>query len=316
MDSNKNNHLDTKSVFVSVVGLANVGKSSLINKLIGQKVSIVSNKPQTTRNKITGILTKNEVQFVFLDLPGFHKKKNKLSDYMIKQINQGVSDIDVCVLMIDATNKFIKDLEIDLINQIKNLSSNIILVINKIDLLKNKSEIIKIIERYSEKFDFKSVIPMSVKKNDGVDILLDELYKFATPSPHFFSKDMFTDQVERSIISEIIREKIMQYFGEEIPYGVAVVIEKFKSRNNTRNKDNQKNNIIDIEAVIYCERNSHKGIIIGKSGEALKRVASKSRLDIENLLESKVNLKCWVKTKNNWRNDEKQLKNFGYNIKE
>ncbi|MBP0979408.1 MAG: GTPase Era [Oscillospiraceae bacterium] len=307
MDSQKNNNLESKSVFVGVVGLANVGKSSLINKLVGQKVSIVSNKPQTTRNKITGILTKDEVQFVFFDLPGFHKKKNKLSEYMIKQINQGVSDIDVCVLVVDATNKFIKDIEIDLINQIKNLSTNIILVINKIDLLKNKSEIIKVIERYSEKIDFKSVIPMSVKKNDGVNILLDELYKFAVLSPHFFSQEMFTDQIERVIISEIIREKIMQYFGEEIPYGVAVVIEKFKSRNNTKN-------IIDIEAVIYCERYSHKGIIIGQKGEALKRVASKSRIEIEELLESKVNLKCWVKVKNNWRNDEKSIKNFGYNI--
>ena len=301
------NDKNSKSAFISIVGMANVGKSSLLNKLVGQKISIISNKPQTTRNKITGILTKGESQLVFLDSPGYHKRKNKLSDYMIKQISSVILDVDVCVLVVEATNKHISELEKKLINQINKLNVDVILVINKIDLLPKKEMIIKVIEMYSTEINVKSVVPISVKMNDGINILLDELYKFAKPSPHFFSDDMITDQMEREMVSEIIREKMLLNFGAEIPYGVVVAIEKMKERKGA--------NIFDIESVIYCERNSHKGIIIGKDGQALKKAASQARIDIEEMLESKVNLKCWVKVKNNWRNNEKIMRNFGYDLR-
>lgn len=298
-------NIETKSAFVAIVGLTNVGKSSLMNALVGQKISIVSNKPQTTRNKITGILTQNETQFVFLDSPGIHKRKNKLSDYMSKQITSATLDIDVCILVVEATRKFISTIEENLINQIKNLKTNVILVVNKIDLLKKKEDILQVINMYKDKIDFDSIIPISVKKNDGLDLLLNELNKYTKPSPHFFSEDMVTDQMEREVISEIIREKILTYFSQEVPHGVAVFIEQMKERSNK---------ILDVEAVIYCERYNHKGIIIGKKGEALKTIASMARLELEDMLGIKVNLQCWVKVKNNWRNDSRQMKWLGYDL--
>ncbi len=296
-----------KSAFIAMVGLANVGKSSLLNKLVGQKISIVSHKPQTTRNKITGVLTEGDIQLIFFDLPGFHKRKNKLSDYMINQIKDVILDVDVCILVVEATNKYISKIELDLINNIKKLNLNLILVINKIDLLTDKETIIKVIDMYVKEIDVKDVIPISVKKNDGIDILLKEIKKYTKISPHFFSDEIVTDQMERFIVSEIIREKMLNNLGEEIPYGVAVIIESMKKRKGC--------NIVDIESIIYCERNSHKGIIIGKNGATLKRIASQARLDIEDMLQLKTNLKCWVKTKNNWRNDEQVMKNFGYFLK-
>ncbi len=293
-----------KSAFIAIAGLPNVGKSSLLNQLVGQKIAIVSNKSQTTRNKITGVLTKGETQLVFLDSPGFHERKNKLSDHMMKQINEAVSDVDLCLLVVDATNKVLSQTETKLIDNLKKAQVDVILVINKIDLLKQKEQIIKIIDLYSKEIDFKCAIPISVKKNDGIDILLKELFKFAKPSPHFFSDDMVTDQMERVMISEIIREKILNNFNAEIPHGIAVVIESMKKRKNKK--------LIDIEATIYCEKDSHKSIIIGKKGDALKRLASQARIDIEKMLTSQANLQCWVKIKNNWRNNEKLINNFGF----
>lgn len=297
---------NTKSAFIAIIGLPNVGKSSLMNRLVGQKISIVSNKPQTTRNKITGILTCGDVQLVFLDSPGFHKTKNKLGEYMLKQVKESILDIDVCILMVDATNKCITDSQRELINKVKKLNIDVILVINKIDLLPQKELIIKIIDLYAKELNFKSAIPISVKKDDGVDILLKELFKYALPSPHFFSKDLVTDQMEKVVVSEIIREKILLSLNKEIPHGVAVVIESMKKRKNR--------NLIDVEAVIYCEKESHKGIIIGKNGEALKLISCKARVDIEKLLGEKVNLQCWVKTKNNWRKNINMMNNLGYKL--
>lgn len=294
----------SKSAFIAIAGLPNVGKSSLLNRLVGQKVSIVSSKSQTTRNKITGILTKDETQLVFLDSPGFHKRKNKLSDYMLKQVGDAILDIDLCMLVVDATKKFVSETEKNLIANLKKSKIDVVLVVNKIDLLKQKEQIIKVIDLYSKEIDFRSAIPISVKKDDGLDILLNELLSFAVPSPHFFSPDMVTDQMERVMISEIVREKILNNFGDEIPHGVAVVIESMKKRKNK--------NLFDITATIYCEKDSHKSIIIGKKGEALKRLASQARVDIEEMLEASVNLQCWVKSKNNWRNNDRLIKNFGY----
>lgn len=297
---------NTKSAFIAIIGLPNVGKSSLINRLVGQKISIVSNKPQTTRNKITGILTCNDIQLVFLDSPGFHKTKNRLGEYMLKQVKESILDVEVCILMVDATSKYITDCQQELIDKVKKLNIDVILVINKIDLLPQKELIIQVIDLYAKKLNLKSAIPISVKKDDGIDILLKELFKYAVPSPHFFSEDLVTDQMEKVVVAEIIREKILLTLDKEIPYGVAVIIEVMKKRKNS--------DLVDIEAVIYCEKESHKGIIIGKKGETLKLISCKARLDIEKLLDTKVNLQCWVKTKNNWRKNIKMMSNLGYKL--
>ncbi len=292
----------TKNTFVSIVGRPNVGKSSLLNKLIGEKIAAVSDKPQTTRTKITGVLTKDNVQYVFMDTPGFHKARNKLSEHMIKAVNESVSEIDLVMLVVDCTKK-ISEAEKELINSFKASRTPAILVINKIDLIENKNDLLLIIKNYSELYDFKAVIPVSALNEDGLDIILKELENNAEVGPHYFPDDMLTDQPEKVIAAEIIREKILNLMSEEIPHGVAVMIESMKER---EDKD-----ILDIEALIYCEKDSHKGMIIGKNGSMLKNVGSQAREELESFFRISVNLQCWVKVKESWRNREGIIKNFG-----
>ena len=299
----KEYHYDTKSAFVAIVGRPNVGKSSLMNKLVGEKIAIVSNKPQTTRNKIMGVLTKDETQFVFIDTPGLHNPKNKLSEYMVKQINESVADVDAAVLVVDA-EKEIGDPEKNLIENMKRSHMPAILAINKIDLIKDKTLLMAKIQDYMQLFDFDAVVPISALHGQGVDELLDEIEKFAEESPHFFPDDTLTDQPERVIAAEIIREKILRCTYDEIPHGTAVVIDRMKER-----KDKP---IIDIDATILCERESHKGMIIGKQGQMLKKIGSFARADLESFLDIKINLTLWVKVKEDWRNRETVIKNLGF----
>lgn len=296
--------MKTKNAFITIVGRPNVGKSSLLNKLIGEKIAAVSSKPQTTRTKITGVITKDDTQFIFFDTPGMHKAKNKLSEHMVKVIDESVSDIDIAMLVVDCT-KDISESEMNLINGFKTSKALAILILNKTDLLENKESILKKINDYSELYDFSAVIPVSVLNGDGLDIIMDELHKNAVEGPHYFPDDMLTDQPEKVIASEIIREKLLNLLNDEIPHGIAVVIEKMKER---EDKD-----ILDIEAVIYCEKQSHKGIVIGKNGAMLKQVGQLAREELESFFAIKINLQCWVKVKEGWRNREGIIKNFGLN---
>lgn len=290
---------------MAIVGKPNVGKSSLINQLMGEKIAIVSDKPQTTRTKITGVLTQNNCQYVFLDTPGFHKPKTKLSERMIKSVNESVSDVDVALLVVEPTGNVTKA-ELSLMETFRSLRIPAILIINKIDLLEDKSQLITRIHEYTELFDFQSVIPISVLKADGIELILPEIGKFATEGPHFFPDDTLTDQPERVIVSEMIREKMLSFLREEVPHGVAVLIESMKDRETTSGL------IVDIQAEIICEKNSHKGIIIGKNGAMLKKIASEARKDIEQFLEAKVNLQCWVKVREDWRNKETLIHHLGF----
>ncbi len=296
-----------KSGFISIVGKANVGKSSLLNALLGEKVAIVSNKPQTTRTKITGVLTKGDNQFVFIDTPGLHKARTRLGENMVKAVNASINDVDVVMLVVEAVGK-INEIELNLIETIKKRKLPSVLIINKIDLLADKKEVIKRIEEFSLLHKFEAVIPISVINNDGLDKILTELEGFLIDSVHFFPDDTLTDQPERVIVAELIREKILFNLHQEIPHGTAVVIEKMSHR---EDKD-----IIDIDALIYCEKQSHKGMIIGKQGKVLKNVASGARADIEAFLDTKVNLKCWVKVKEDWRNRDGLINNFGLSFTE
>ncbi len=292
----------SKSAFVAIVGKPNVGKSSLLNKLLGEKVAIVTAKPQTTRTRITGVLTQGETQFVFIDTPGFHKPKTKLSDTMDRIVTTSIKDVDVVMLLVEPAGK-LTEAEETLIGNIKSEGVKSILVINKIDLIKEKEQLALRISQLMSLHDFDAVVPVSVLNNDGMDLILEELEKCAQEGPHFFPDDTLTDQPERVIAAEIIREKILLNLQQEIPHGTAVVIEKMRGREDKE--------IIDIEATIYCEKDSHKGMIIGKSGAVLKRIASSAREDIEKFLGEKVNLQCWVKVREDWRNKESAIRNFG-----
>lgn len=292
-----------KSAFVTIIGRPNVGKSSLLNYILGTKIAAVSSKPQTTRTKITGILTKGEYQFVFIDTPGMHTPRTELGKYMIKSINESVAGGDVCVLVVEATEKPGKT-DLALIEKIKNGNQPCILAINKIDMLKNKEDLLALIGEYSSLYDFDSIIPISATEGQGVDALLDELKKFAIEGGHFFDDDALTDQPEKVIAAEIIREKILRFTDKEIPHGTAVVIEKMKQRDD---KD-----IIDIDAYIYCEKDSHKGILIGKKGAMLKKISTCAREDMEKFFGCKINLQSWIKVKEDWRNRQALLSNFGY----
>jgi len=294
--------MNTKNAFVSIIGRPNVGKSSLLNKLIGEKIAAVSDKPQTTRTKITGVLTKDNTQYVFMDTPGFHKAKTKLSEHMIKAVNESITDVDIVMLVVDCTKK-ISENELNLINSFKIKKSPAILVINKIDLISEKSKLLEIINNYSQLYDFKAVIPVSALNNDGLDIILEELKNNAIEGPHYFPDDMLTDQPEKVIAAEIIREKLLMLLNEEIPHGIAVTIDTMRER---EDKD-----ILDISAEIYCEKDSHKGIVIGKNGALLKKVGSMAREELETFFQIKVNLQCWVKVKEGWRNREGIINNFG-----
>ncbi len=293
----------TKSVFVSIVGRTNAGKSSLLNAIVGEKIASVSSKPQTTRTRITGIRTDGETQMVFIDTPGLHKPKNKLSNHMLNTAKGSVADMDAVLFMMDCTNKFVSDEEDELLQGLMKSKTNVILVLNKIDLLEEKSALISLITEMNLRYKFETIIPISVTGNDGVEIVVEEVKKFAKESPHYFPEEKFTDQPERVLAAEMIREKLLRCLDKEVPHGIAVGIEHMDERDD---KD-----ILDIDAVIYCERMSHKGIVIGKNGAMLKKIASQARHDLEKFFQIQVNLQCWVKVKEDWRNKEGLIKNFG-----
>lgn len=294
----------TKNAFIAITGRANAGKSSLTNLLVGEKVSIVSEKPQTTRNRINGVLTEGDIQYVFIDTPGMHKAKTKLSEHMVKSIRTSVDDVDCAILMADVTRK-ISPIEQDLIRSFASHGTEVILLLNKVDLLKDKGEILGVIEQYSKLYDFAEIIPISVKNRINTDKILPILEKYAVEGEHFFPDDIATDRTERFMCAEIVREKVLWTMQEEIPHGVAVDIESFK----TREKNGKE--LIDIGVVIICEKDSHKGMIIGKGGDKLKTIGSLARKDIEELLGAKVNLQIFVKVKEDWRNRERFISDMG-----
>ncbi len=304
--------MNKKSAFIAVVGRPNVGKSSLINRILGQKIAIVSDKPQTTRTRIMGIKTLKDSQYVFVDTPGFHKPRNKLGENMIKAVGSGLSDVDGVFLVVEAKTKFDFDpnnlpaAEIELINEIKRRNLPAILLINKVDLLEDKSEILSVISAYSKIYDFSSVIPVSAKTGNGLNIIIEEATKWLKDSVHYFSSDDVTDQSEQSMVAEMIREKLLRSLDREVPHGIAVDIERMFERDMTDG-----NPILEVEATIYCEKESHKGIVIGKGGEMLKKIGSSARYDIEKFYGIKASVKLWVKVKEDWRNRQGLIHGFG-----
>ncbi|MEG1869711.1 MAG: GTPase Era [Oscillospiraceae bacterium] len=295
--------MNTSSAFVAIVGRPNVGKSSLMNYIMEEKIAIVSDKPQTTRTRIMGVLTKDAVQLVFIDTPGLHKPKNKLGEYMVQQVENSIGDVDLIVMVSEALGD-ITTAEKKLIENIQASGLPAILVLNKIDAIKQKDEMMPKLEAFSQMYKFEDIIPISALAGDGVDILLQKLTSYAEPGPHFFPDDTLTDQPERVIVSEIVREKILINMRDEIPHGTAVAIEQMKERDGRQ--------IMDIDVTIMCEKSSHKGMIIGKNGAMLKKIATDARKDIETFLEVKVNLQCWVKVKEDWRNKEMTMKSLGF----
>lgn len=291
-----------KTAFISIVGKANVGKSSILNRLLGTKIAIVSSKPQTTRKRIMGVLTTDDnIQLVFTDTPGFHKPKTKLGEKMVKAVSDSIDGVDACLLVVEPDGD-LNTAETELIEKIKKGKNPTILAINKIDTVKEKENLISRIAQLTEYCDFQAIVPVSAQTGSGMDILLDELKKTAFDSEHFFPDDTLTDQPERVLAGEIIREKMLRLLDKEIPHGTAVSIEKMHERSD---------GIMDVEATIYCERDSHKGIIIGKGGNMLKKISTYARQDMENFFGCKINLKCWVKVKEGWRNREGLIHNFG-----
>ncbi len=301
-----------KSAFITIIGRPNVGKSSLMNCVLGQKVAIVSNKPQTTRTKIMGILTKEETQLVFIDTPGFHKPKNQLDRNMNKAVGDGMADVDVALLVVEAVTRFksednmLPPAELELIKELKRRKLKAVLVINKIDLLEKKEELLNIIIRYNEQFPFEAVIPLSARTGDGVDLMLKELNKFARVSPHYFDDDDVTDQPEKVFVAELIREKLLRTLDKEVPHGIAIDLEKFVERDTAAGEP-----IVEVEATVICEKDSHKGIIIGKGGAVLKKIGMQARRDIEEFFGIKANVKLWVKVKEDWRNRQGLIHTYG-----
>lgn len=293
-----------KSAFIAIVGRPNVGKSSILNAMIGQKVAIVSNKPQTTRTRIMGVLTEGEDQLVFIDTPGMHKPKTSLGKYMVRSVNESVSGVDACLLVTEADREPTQT-ELMLIEKFKSLDLPAILAINKIDTLKNKEVLMAQILKYSKLYNFAAIVPVSAHDGDGINELKEALKEFAMDGGHFFEEDALTDQSERNLAAEMIREKILRLTDREIPHGTAVVVEKMRTRDDG-------SDIMDVDATIYCEKDSHKGIIIGKGGSMLKKISSQARQDMENFFDCKVNLQTWVKVKEDWRNREGLLKSFGF----
>ena len=293
---------ETKTAFIAIVGCPNVGKSSILNRLLGEKIAIVSPKPQTTRTRIMGVLTDKETQLVFTDTPGYHKPKTKLGEKMIKAVGEGIHDVDAALLVVEPAGE-IREAEETLIKKFRSADIPAILAINKVDTIENKEELLARILEFSKMYEFESIVPVSALDGNGLGELLDELKKLAFPSQHLFPDDTLTDQPEKVIAAEYIREKILKFTDKEIPHGTAVAIERFREREDS--------DILDVEATIYCERDSHKGIIIGKNGAMLKRISSSARIDMEKFFDCKVNLKCWVKVKEDWRNREGLIHNFG-----
>ncbi len=295
-----------RSGFVSLICRPNVGKSTLMNCLIGEKIAIVSHKPQTTRNKIQTILTKEDFQVIFVDTPGIHKPKSKLGNYMVKSAETSLNNMDIVMYLIEPYEK-INDGDLNILEKLKNVNSKVFLIVNKIDTVEHH-KILEVINVYKEKYDFTEIIPISANNGKNVNSLLDCIKKHLQEGVQYFPEDMITDQPEKQIVSEIIREKALRLLNEEVPHGIAVEIMSMKKR---KNKD-----MMDIEAIIYCERDTHKGIIIGKKGTKLKDIGSRARADIEKILGTDVNLQIWVKVKKDWRDSEFLLKNFVYNKKD
>lgn len=295
-----------KSGFVALIGRPNVGKSTLMNKIIGQKIAITSNKPQTTRNKIQTVYTCDEGQIIFLDTPGIHKAKNKLGEYMVNVAEKTIKEVDVILWLVEPST-FIGAGEQHIAEQLKDINVPVILVINKIDTVK-KEEILVFIDAYRKILDFAEIIPASALRDKNADEIVESIFKYLPQGPQYYDEDTVTDQPMRQIVAEIIREKALHALNEEIPHGIAVTIEKMKERKNGK--------ITDIEATIICERDSHKGIIIGKQGSMLKKIGSNARYEIEQMLEMKVNLQLWVKVRKEWRDSDLLLKNYGYNEKQ
>lgn len=296
----------SRTAFITIAGRTNAGKSSLLNAIVGEKIASVSNKPQTTRTRITGIRNIDDVQLVFFDTPGLHKPVNKLSEHMINTVKESVSDIDAVLFVMDCTKK-INEQEINLLKSLNSSKMPVILVLNKIDLLRSMDELAPVISSLTEKINFQAVIPVSVTQGNGIDIVIDEIINLSEESVHFFPDDMITDQPEKVLASEIIREKLLILLKDEVPHGIAVGVEQMTERDD---KD-----ILDISAVIYCEKESHKGIIIGKGGDMLKKASTMARLELEDFFQIQVNLKCWVKVKEDWRNRENLIRSFGLSEK-
>lgn len=292
----------TKTAFISIVGCPNVGKSSLLNRMLGQKVAIVSNKPQTTRTKIMGVLTNGDTQLVFTDTPGFHKPKNKLGEKMIKAVGDSISGVDAVLFVVEPEGE-LRAAEKELIERFKREKLPVVLAINKVDTVAEKEKLMAKILEMSSLYNFEAVVPVSAIKGTNMDELVSELEKLAEESVFFFPEDTLTDQPERVIAAEIIREKILRNLDKEIPHGTAVSIEKMRER--------EDGGIMDIDAVIYCEKDSHKGMIIGKKGAMLKKISTRAREDMERFFCCKINLQCWVKVKEGWRNKEGLIHNFG-----
>ena len=293
--------MNTKTAMITIAGRPNVGKSTLTNFLVGEKIAIVSNKPQTTRNRICGIVTRQNTQFVFVDTPGFHRPRTKLGDYMVNVARSSIADVDLTVLVVEPIPS-VGPQEEGLLEQIKNSKCPAVLAINKIDTVE-KEKILEVIDVYAKAADFAAIIPICAKSGDGVDALLTECEKYAVESPFLFPEDITTDQPERQVMAEIIREKLLWNLEREIPHGTAVEITKFSERDN---------GIIDIDATIYCEKAGHKGIIIGKRGEMLKKISTMAREDCEKFMGTRVFLTTWVKHKENWRDSDFLVRNFGY----
>jgi len=291
----------TKTAMITIAGRPNVGKSTLTNFLVGEKIAIVSNKPQTTRNRICGIVTKEDTQFVFVDTPGFHKARTKLGDYMVNVTKESIADVDLTILLVEPIAS-IGPQEAALIDQLKARNCPAVLAINKIDTVE-KDMLLEVIAAYSNAASFDAIIPISAKTGDGVDALLKVCGKYAVESPFLFPVDSTTDQPERQVMAEIIREKLLWCLDREVPHGTAVEVTKFSERDN---------GIIDLDATIYCEKASHKGIIIGKHGDMLKKISSMARADCEKFMGTKVYLTTWVKVKENWRDSDFLVRNFGY----
>lgn len=294
---------DFKSGFVTLIGRPNVGKSTLMNHLIGQKIAITSNKPQTTRNRIQTVLTTEEGQIVFVDTPGIHKAKNKLGEYMVNIAERSLNEVDVVLWLVEPS-AFIGAGDRHIIEQLKKVKTPVVLVINKIDMVK-KEEILTFIDAYRKEYDFAEIVPVSARSGDNTDELIKVILKYLPYGPQFYDEDTVTDQPERQIVAELIREKALHCLNEEIPHGIAVAIDRMKAERR----------VMHIDATIICERDSHKGIIIGKGGEMLKKIGTNARYEIEKQLDMKVNLKLWVKVKKEWRDSDILLKNFGYDKK-
>lgn len=294
--------MNTKSAMIAICGRPNVGKSTLTNTLVGEKVAIVSNKPQTTRNRICGILDRGNTQFVFMDTPGFHKPRTKLGDYMVAVVEESVADVDAALLMVEPIDN-IGAQEEALIEQFRQRNVPAVLVINKIDEVEDKEKLLAVMAVYNQAFAFDAILPISAKTGDGIEELLKTCESYAVDSPWFFPEGMSSDQPERQVIAEIIREKMLWNLEKEIPHGTAVEITRFSERDN---------GIVDIEATIYCEKASHKGIIIGKGGQMLKKISTQARNDAERFMGTKVYLQTWIKVKENWRDSDTMIRNFGY----